>query len=154
VDEETSRIRQHIDAERQQLGRNLDEIEHRVKNATEFKTYFNRHTAWILGAAVAGGVLLSRAFPSSASSDDETPDWDRNAGERSLTAPVRSGPSHLGRVSETLDDIFEGLVAVVSDKLHSFVADAIPGFRESYDSIERQRGRSVRPISRSLDPTG
>jgi hypothetical protein len=153
VDEETSRIRQHIDAERQQLGRNLDEIEHRVKHATEFKTYFDKHTVWILGAAVGGGVLLSRAFPSRASSD-ESPDWDRHAGERSAAAPVRPGPSHLSRVSETLDDIFEGLVAVVSDKLHSFVADAVPGFRERYDSIERERGRSVRPMSRSLDPTG
>jgi hypothetical protein len=56
-------------------------------------------------------------------------------------------PSHLSQLSETLDNIFEGLVGVVSNKLHSFVADAVPGFGEQYDAIERQRGRaSVHPM--------
>lgn len=143
MDEETSKIKQHIDNEREELGRNLDEIEHRVKTATDLKTHFDRNTAWVLGAAVAGGFLLSRVFHKS-SAAGHSPRWDTNANERNTTTAIPrspSHPSHLSRLSETLDNIFEGLVGVVSNKLHSFVADAVPGFGEEYDAIEQQRGR-------------
>jgi hypothetical protein len=141
VDEETSTIKQHIDNEREELGRNLDEIEDRVKKATDLKTHFDRNTAWILGGAVAGGFLLSRLFHKSAASG-RSPRWETNATERNTSTANPRSPSHLSRLSETLDNIFEGLVGVVSNKLHSFVADAVPGFGEEYDAIERQRGRA------------
>jgi hypothetical protein len=141
VDEETSTIKQHIDNEREELGRNLDEIEHRVKKATDLKTHFDRNTAWILGAAVAGGFLLSRVFHQP-SAPGHGPRWDTNANERNTTAAIPRSPSHVSRLSETLDSIFDGLVGVVSNRLHSFVADVVPGFGEEYDAIEQQRGRS------------
>jgi len=144
VDEETNKIRQHIDSERAQLGRDLDEIEDRVKNATDLKAHFDKNTGLILGAAVAGGFLLSVAFRKSSPAAG-TSSWDsapREHGASTATQSRSPVPIHLQRVSETLDDIFEGLVAVVSDKLYSFVADAVPGFRTQYDAMERQRGRS------------
>ena len=139
MDEET--IKQHIDDERKQLARNLDEIEYRVKKATDFKTYFDRNTGLFLGAAVAGGFLLSRAFRKPHSSRAGSR-WEPNAAEPDSNMAIPRSPRHLSRVAETVDNIFEGLVGVVSDKLHSFVADAVPGFREQYDAAERQRGRS------------
>ena len=141
MDEETKTLKQHIDTEREQLGRNLDEIEYRVKKATDLKTHFDRNIGWILGAAVAGGFLLSRVFSKSYESEDGRR-WEPNATERDTNMAIPRSRTHLSRVSETLDDIFEGLVGVVSNKLHSFVADAVPGFEEQYDAIERQRGRS------------
>jgi len=145
VDEETNKIRQHIDRERDLLGRDFEEIEHRVKNATDLKAHFDKNTGLILGAAVAGGFLLSLAFRKS-SSPDSPPGWvASDPKERRASAPSQSRspvPVHLQRVSETLDNIFEGLIGVVSDKLYSFVADAVPGFRTQYEAIERQRGRS------------
>jgi len=137
VDEETSTIKQRIDNEREQLGRNLDEIEYRVRKATDLKTHFDRNTAWILGGAVVGGFMLSRVFRKS--------DGSGNGVESEPDAPERNAPaaspSHLSRLSETFDDILQGLVGVVSHKLHSFVADAVPGFGEQYAAIERERGR-------------
>ena len=141
MDEETSTIKQRIDNEREQLGRNLDEIEDRVKKATDLKTHFDRNTPWILGGAVAGGFLLSRLFHKSSASG-HPPRGEANATERNSSSPNPRSPSHLSRLSETLDDIFEGLVGVVSNKMHSFVAGAVPGFGEEYDAIERQRGRA------------
>jgi hypothetical protein len=141
VDEETSTIKRHIDNEREQLGRNLDELEYRVKSATDLKTHFNRNTGWILGAAVAGGFLLSRVVGRSSTSE-ASPRWEpRERTEPNASRITQRLPSHLGRVSETVDNIFEGLVGVVSDKLQSFVADAVPGFREQFDAVERQHGR-------------
>lgn len=146
MDEETNKIREHIDYEREQLGRDLDEIESRVKSATDLKAHFNKNTGLILGAAVAGGFLLSLACRNSSPSSSATTPWESNPRERvantSTTQFKSSASLHLQRVSETLDDIFEGLVGVVTDKVYSFVADAVPGFRAQYDAIERQRNRS------------
>ena len=62
MDEETNQIKHHIDTERKQLGRNLQEIEDRVKSATDLKAQFDKNTGLFLGAAVAGGFLVSLAF--------------------------------------------------------------------------------------------
>lgn len=144
MDEETNKIRKHIDAERDELGRNLDEIEHRVKSATDIKAHFNRNTGLILGAAVAGGFLLSLIFRNSSNSDSQgggsASTRERNTNS---TAPaMHPGSRHLRRFSETLDTIFDGLVGVATGKLQSFVADAVPGFQAQYDAIDRQSDRS------------
>ena len=141
MDQETSKIKHHIDSERKQLGRNLDEIEDRFWNATDLKAHFDKNTGWFLGAAVAGGFLLSLAFgkPSLAAPLNEKSNL-RNDRANSPSSHLFAG--HLQRVSETLDDVFDGLIAVATDKLHSFVADAVPGYREQYDAIARHGSRS------------
>ena len=138
MDEETNKIKQHIDTEREQLGRNLDEIEHRVKSATDLKAHFDKNTGWILGAAVAGGFLLSRAFRNSSTSARSMPVRRTESAPSSTHAAMSK---HLSRVTDTVDDIFDGLAGVVADKLRSYVADVVPGFREHYAASDRQRGR-------------
>lgn len=145
---ETDEIKQHIADERDNLGRNFDEIEYRFKDATDLKANFDRHTGWILGAAVAGGVLLSLACNRSDSKYSRT-NWQSK--ERNTAIPTQSLRAislHLNRVSETVDDILAGLVGVFSNKLQSLVADTVPGFREQYSRIN-QRDPSV-PHARSM----
>jgi hypothetical protein len=146
VDEETIEIRQHIDAEREQLGRNLDEIEDRVKKATDVKHQFDRHTAWILGGAVAGGFLLSRALRKSPTFN-AMPSLDTDSPERINAKKNQRRSSHVERVYETFDNILEGLIGVAAAKLGSFVADVVPGFQEQYDAIE---GRAAAPTTPSV----
>ena len=141
MDQETDKIKQHIDTEREQLGRNLDEIEYRVKRATDLKGHFDKNTGWILGAAVAGGFLLSLAFGKSSTPRSTS---NRESDSQPRSANIADQPknplgAHFHRLSDTVENIVGGLVGVASDKLHSFVADAVPGFREQYDAIERQR---------------
>jgi hypothetical protein len=143
VDEETNKIKHHIDTERAQLGRNLDEIEERIRDATDVKAQFNKNIGWFLAAAVAGGFFVSLAFgkTKSASTPSDILDSSNRRQSRRYHTPHFIS-AHLDRVSDTLDGIFAGLVAVASDKLNSFVADAVPGFREQYDAIERHGNRS------------
>jgi len=141
VVEATDKIKQHIDSEREILGRILEEIEYRFKKATDVKGYFDRNTGWILGGAVAGGFLLSLALRRSSRSTGDN--WQRRTEERTSTMPSRSPrlviAPHLNRLSETVDNIVAGLVGVFSDNLRSFVAEAVPGFQEQYD---KQHGDS------------
>ena len=146
MDVKVDTIKRHIDAEREELGRNLDEIESRVKNATDLKGQFKKNTGLILGAAAAGGFLLSLAFRKSSNSDSRQSGESgsrKESNARTLVAPSAHGVSkHLHRFSDTLDNVFDGLVGVASAKLQSFVADAVPGFQEQYHANDRQPGRS------------
>ena len=144
MDEETSRIREHIDTERQELGRNLDEIGHRVKHATDLKAHFNENIGVILGAAVAGGFLLSLAFRKSSNSGSQSGESasTRERNGNGAAQPKRGVSKHLQRFSDTLDAIFDGLVGVAAGKLESLVADAVPGFQAQYNAADPQRNRS------------
>jgi len=145
MDEKTNQIRQTIESEREQLGRNLDEIEDRVKSATDLRAHFSKNTGVMLGAAVAGGLLLSLAFRKSSNSDSSQSEESASTSEpRAKTAaqPQRLVSKHLHHFSETFDNILSGLVGVAAAKLQSFVADAVPGFQTQYDAIDRQRGGS------------
>jgi hypothetical protein len=139
VVEETYKIKQHIADERENLGRNLDEIEYRLKDATDLKAHFDRNTGFILAAAVAGGFLLSLALRKSAPSPI-TNNSKSNSGEdptRNLGPQSHFASTHLKQVSETVDNIVAGLVGVFSEKLRSLVADAVPGFGEQYDVVTK-----------------
>src|SRR5207237_4854937 len=100
------------------------------------RAHFERNTGWILGAAVAGGFLLSLALGRSSRSGNTARRFASNDRD-APTAPSRFVSQHLNRVSETVDNIVAGLVGVFSDKLQSFVADAVPGFREQYESLKQ-----------------
>src|SRR4030095_1230940 len=142
MDEETNRIKQHIDTEREELGRNLDEIEYRVKSSTDLKAHFNKNTGLILGAAVAGGFFLSLAFRKSSNSDSNQGEESTSTRElkaNTLAQPTLGVSKHLHRFSETIDSIFDGLVGVACGKLQSFVADVVPGFQTQYDGNDGGR---------------
>jgi len=143
MDQSTNKIKDHIDSERELLGRNLDEIEDRVKEATSIKAQFDNRTGWFLGAAAAGGFLLSLALTKS--SPGREPRRPAEAGRTDSLFSHEQSPlsRHWNRVSDTLDTIAAGLVGVVSDKLSTYVADAVPGFREQYDAVDRQKLRSA-----------
>ena len=141
MDEETSKIKQHIDTEREELWRNLDEIEYRVKSATDLRAHFNKNTGLILGAAVAGGFLLSLAFRKSSNSDSNQ--GEESTSTTTLKANTLAQPTlvskHLHRFSETIDNIFDGLVGVACGKLQSFAADVVPGLQAKHDGNDEGR---------------
>jgi len=62
MDEKPDQILNHIEQQRDQLGRNLDELENRVRRSTDWRTYYERNPMMTLGAALGGGVLLGAAL--------------------------------------------------------------------------------------------
>jgi hypothetical protein len=55
----TDQIESHIENKREDLKSNLQELESRVKSATDWRHYFHNHTGAMVAAAFGGGVLLS-----------------------------------------------------------------------------------------------
>ena len=56
--QESDRIKQHIDEARAELGRNLEQLEHRVKDVVDWHGYFDRDPFKMLTVAFGGGLLL------------------------------------------------------------------------------------------------
>jgi len=145
VDDKTNEIKQRIDEEREKLGRNFDEIEDRVRGATDLKGFFNRNTGLILGSAVAGGYLLSKALTRQSASSptaslaELSGASSLNSGASSLHSARTPGPMsrHTRQISETFDNIVEGLIAVGAGKLVSAITKALPGFEQEYRPANR-----------------
>lgn len=59
MDEGTVAVIKNIQEERQRLGDNLEDLEKRVREVTNWRTYFNRKPWILMGLAAGGGFLLS-----------------------------------------------------------------------------------------------
>lgn len=60
MDESQAQIEDHISATRQELGHNLQELEHRVKEAADWHVQYRRHPLGFLGAAFVVGFLIAK----------------------------------------------------------------------------------------------
>jgi hypothetical protein len=138
--QETEKIKDHIEARRGRLERDLHEIEQRFTKATDWRDWFDRYPIQMLGAAAAGGFLLSllirspEASPISAEADETA-----HAGRMSQSRWSRSTSWRMDRLGSTLDNTVAALLGVASRKVRDFVADVVPDFREEYREIETQR---------------
>jgi hypothetical protein len=62
MDERPDEIINHIEAQRHELGRNLNELETRVRENADWRTWFDRNPMMMMGAALGGGLLLGTAI--------------------------------------------------------------------------------------------
>jgi hypothetical protein len=120
--ERPERIAKHIEAERSQLGSNLQELEHKVKTATDWRAQFQKHPMTMIGVAFGGGVMLStllgqprrRSVRRHWPSDDE----DRKLGKEAThnTGTIRQKQ----HAAETWDNIKGALIGGSSRKVQGF----------------------------------
>jgi len=59
VGEESDEIKKQIEERRAELGRHLNELEYRVKSATDVRAKFEENPVPMLGAAFGAGLLLA-----------------------------------------------------------------------------------------------
>jgi hypothetical protein len=158
MDEKPDQIIGHIDAQRHELGRNLSELESRVRASTNWRTYYEKNPMLAVGAALGGGILLGTMMSSgrrsssssSSSSYRPAPTHSRSsvsspasaAGTSSASSLVSSPVTAMERrhVSETFDHIKAALIGFGVAKAKEFLNQAIPGL-EPHLSEAEQRGR-------------
>jgi hypothetical protein len=137
--ESTSQIERDIVAERNELGRNLQLLEHKARSLADWRTYFRNHPFAMMGIALGGGVLLGAltrnvAFREASEYDDAhliEPD-DSHYG---VPSPFASSTARMRRqFGDTWDHIADALLAVASAKAIEFVGQKVPGFREQFAS--------------------
>ena len=144
--EDTRQIVEDIREERQELGRNLHELEAQAKQLADWRTHYRNHTGAVLAVVFSGGVVLglltgghangTRDFESHAARLPERP---KNVGFTALKA-LGDNPRARHQVGETWNEILETLIGLASAKAISLLGDVLPGFRDEYDA------RHARPI--------
>ncbi|MGH9630902.1 MAG: hypothetical protein ACRD7E_21535 [Bryobacteraceae bacterium] len=155
MDQRSDQIVEHIEQERSRLGHNLEELEGRVKTATDWRTHFNRHPFVFLGLAMGGGILLSGVVTgSSGSRSSSSAAWRHRTGSRArFSGPATS--QQRQKAAETLDVVRGALIAFGTQKLKEFMSQSLPGFDQYFEQAERQRASGrVDTESRSEPMTG
>lgn len=123
--ENTNQLEREIRAERQQLGRNLTELEMKARQLADWRTYYRHHPKLLLGIALGGGLMLGalagRARPPV-----------RDTHER-MPRPSRARSGAGAQIEETWQRISDALLGVVSARVVEFVSNFVPGFSHQLD---------------------
>ena len=132
----TDQIENQIENNRADLKSNLQELETRVKTATDWRQYFAEHTGTMIAAAFGGGVLLAtmvggRSNRASLSQAD---------GSSEPARPWRTGTKH--EVLENVDSIKSALVGAAATRFKGILGEVVPGFKEHLAKTEADRGRA------------
>jgi hypothetical protein len=126
VDEKSSEIIDEIETSRDKLGENLNDLESRMREATNWRTYYERHPYLFIGSAVGGGLLLSGILRGSKSS---------NGGTVRHEVRHEGLPREKGPASEILDKVKTALVVYGTAKAKEALGEVLPGFREYIDRV-------------------
>jgi hypothetical protein len=153
--ESTSKIELDIAAERNELGRNIQLLEHKARSLTDWRTHYRNHPFAMMGIALGGGVLLG-VLTSGAGGAAAARDFDEDQllepEERGYSSPsafALSAARARRQLGDTWDHIAEALLAVAAAKAVQFVADKVPGFREEF-AAKHPEDRGVFSTSRSV----
>lgn len=146
--QEPAEIKARIKAEGEGLKENFEEIQNRVKDALDWKTWYRNNTALALGGAAAGGLLLSMLLAGrGASPAREYVDLDFDQmdvdDEGSLAPPsrrsLRREPKSASRLHQLADNTMSAVLGLAADKFQDFMGKALPGFREHYDAAQQRK---------------
>jgi dienelactone hydrolase len=144
--EQTDQLEKHIQFKRTELGQNLEELESKVKRASDWHTYFERYPMTALGLSFGGGILLSMMLSNGSSRSRriaDSVDWQENQPRAAaLDYPRRNAGGARDKVVETVDTIKSALLGLATAKVHDILSDAIPGFREQFQKAERHKDHS------------
>jgi hypothetical protein len=128
----TDQIENDIEHTREDLKSNLEELESRVKSATDWRHYYRKHTGAMIAVAFGGGILLSSLL----NKREDSPTVAR-AGARSVTA----GPKH--EALQSFESISRALVGAAAMKFKGLLGEVVPGFSEHLAQVEGQRTRDA-----------
>ena len=131
MDEDTNQIEREILAERQQLGRNLNELEMKAHELADWRTHYRKNPNVLLGLALGGGLVVGAITRRGQSS--------RNSDVATARAPRRQGRTSR-HIENTLFSASDALLGVASAKVMAFVGSLVSGL--SKQSSRSQPGSS------------
>jgi hypothetical protein len=140
--EKPDQIEKHIASTRSELGSHLQELEDKVKQAADWKTYYERSPMTMLGLAFGGGVMLAGLLGGGRRPAPATYQSQRD------TKALR--PAQNSAVYDTWQNVRAALIGLSGAKLCGLLNQALPGFSEHYEKVAR--GNS--PVSAASQPPG
>lgn len=136
--QETRKIAEHIEMEREKLGENIEEFESRIKGATNPRNWFDNNPALFLGAAAAGGVLLGILATPSKNKVLQT-GWEDVEPQPVAAVKPQTPSKHMNALREVVDLTLGALIGLGTRKFQDLVSQTLPGFREQFDETRRRQ---------------
>lgn len=162
MDEKPNEIMNQIEYQRHELGRNLEELESRVKRRADWRAQFDRNPMLMMGVALGGGLLLGSIVSGTARKGSHTsssltsnsytePTTNASHGYDDIAASTIGSSSSAssissampamgevrGKVNDTLEQIKTALIAFATAKVKDFMSEALPGFGQHLEHAER-----------------
>jgi hypothetical protein len=151
VDERPDQIEDHIRTTQRELGSNLQELEDKVKDATNWRVQFERHPMALLGIAFAGGLLLSAGL---GGRRRHTPPYygpwtpGPHLSGSGLGTPVNDpGLERKEKPSDVWGGIKGALLAAAGTQVSSVLGELLPGFKEHATQASGAAAQSPAPPS-------
>jgi hypothetical protein len=148
--ERTDQIEQEIHQERGELGRNLQELERKVKSATDWREHFEKRPMAMIGIAFGSGFLLSALTASGSTGKRHRRDRSSDSWRRSDN---RATEYQKQKAHGTWDNIKGALIGAGTAQVRGFLDEFVPGFREQYRRTEMESNNaSLNPSSEQRRP--
>jgi hypothetical protein len=132
--EKSNQIEQQIVAERGELGQNLNELQSRVEEATDWRVQFQKRPMLMMGVAVGGGLLLASLTGRRSRSR-------RHYGEErsSVGYEHRRGTElQKHKALETFDTIKGAMIGVAANTFKDLLGQLVPGFHEQFQKTAQE----------------
>jgi len=143
VGEITNEIEREIRDTREDLGRNLNELEDKARELADWRSHYRNHHGAFLGAAFAAGALAAMATVPASSGRarihtlmDEDTSHDPYPTPRQHSRPVTRNATFARvarEVNETWSQIADALLRTASLRALQFVSELVPGVRDQLD---------------------
>lgn len=153
----TDELRNRIENQRDQFEDNINEIEGRVKNATDWRAQFDERPMTLMAVAFGGGALLGMLM--GGGSDDGGDRSGRRMMYQPYSRPNGSGQRSAGtmgwitgsqgphqgtdvgknRAAEQLDTIRGALMGIGAKKLEEFLKESVSGFDQELESVQSKK---------------
>ncbi len=138
--EKSNQIERQIVTERGQLGANLNELQSKVQEATDWRVQFQKRPMLMIGVAAGGGLLIaSLSGRKSRSRRHYTEDRD----DRGASEHRRGTELQKNKALETFDTIKGAMIGVAANTFQDFLGQLIPGFKEQFQKTAQQKQSAV-----------
>ena len=134
--EKSNQIERQIVAERGHLGENLNELQSKVQEATDWRVQFQKRPMLMIGVAAGGGLLLASLSGRKSTSRRHYPE-DREI--RGASEHRRGTELQKNKALETFDTIKGAMIGVAANTFQDFLGQLIPGFKEQFQKTAQQK---------------
>ena len=133
--EKSDQIERQIAKQRGQLGRNLNELQSRVEEATDWRVQFQKRPMLMMGVALGGGLLLASLTGRRSRSRSYYPEHRPDGGhEHSKGTELQKN-----KALETFDTIKGAMIGVAANTFKDLLGELIPGFHEQFQKTAQEK---------------
>jgi hypothetical protein len=148
--ETPDQIERHIYEERSELGKNISELQLKVKTAVDWRAQFEQRPMVMMGLAFGGGLLLSMMFSGRKNSRRSSNKWSgnrwRRESQRSDYGSEAKTHDWQEKTDSTWGNIRGAVLAVAGNRLGSLIEEVLPGFQAQYKKRQQEkRSTTSRP---------